>query len=150
MVNPIKQFTMKSTKHLSTFALNRRFGGSFEYAFSEKLQKKYHQHEYHEFIIDEISDTIINYNFPQFLVDSNTKKPVQLYLFNLKTAIYNHRTHRFIQVREFILGDRRIKKEPVNWVENPHLSIYEQQQKVIIELLSSKECWIFAGLTVVR
>lgn len=142
---------MKSAKKpLSTSTLNRRFGGNFQDVFFEKLQNKYHEQRYHGFIIDEISDTIINYNFPKLLTDTDAKKPIKLYLFNLQTAIYNRKSHRFIEVREFIFGDRSIKKEAINWVKNPHLSIFEQQKKLVIELLTEKECWIFVSLTVVR
>ena len=142
---------MKSTnKPLSSSTLNRRFGGSFQDTFFTTLQKKYCEEHYHEFTIDEISDTIINYNFPKLLLDANIKKPIQLYLFNLQTAIYNRKSHRFIQVREFVLGDRKLKKQPNNWTTNPHLNTFIEKREVVIELLNEKECWIFTHLTILN
>lgn len=136
---------MKTTQTVPSKVLVKRFYKSFIQKFHQTLNKKYVESTYTESTFEEVITFMSTYNFSKELVDSNSKKPLKLYLSHFQAGIYDLKRQRFIAIRECILTN--ITQE--SWCHNPGIKRMTGNCRIVIPFKNQlKECWLSVYLYV--
>ncbi len=140
---------MKRTKTIPSRALVKRFHKSFIKTFHQTITKKYVERPFTESTFEEVVSFVIAYNFSKELVDSNSKKPVKLYLSRFKGGIYDLKRQRFTAVREYIFTNINQEQTQEDCCHNPGIKRMTGECHIIIPFKDRlKECWLSISLLV--